>query len=416
MRKTWQLPFFTIWTGQAFSLLGSHLVKFALIWWLTESTGSAAVLATATTMGMLPTILLGPFAGTLIDRLKRKWVLILSDASTALFTVLLGLLFWLGIAQPWHVFLTILLRAVGDAFQNPTMMTTTAMMVPKEQLSRVAAMNQALQGILGFVAPGLGALLLALAPMQGILALDVVTAIIAIAPLFFVAVPQPAPRAKRMTPRSFLADTGFGFRYIWDYRGLRHFVGTGVVVYLTGMPMVAFVPLLITRHFQGGATELALVQSALGIGAILGGLIASVWGGFRRKMTTVVVGSTVSVLGWLIVPLLPAQAYRIAVALYFVAAIAQAIRLAPTQAIMQSIIPPEVQGRVFSCDSSLRQASGPLALFIAAPIAEAVGVRPVMVFGALGCLLATALRYWIHDVYDIEDSVAPPVPVAAAEA
>ena len=111
--RDWKLPYFTLWIGTVISLLGSALVQFALIWWLT-ATGSAKVLATATTVGLLPTILLGPFAGALVDRWPRKAVLILSDGSIALFTGLLAILFWLGVAQPWHVFLILFLRSLGD--------------------------------------------------------------------------------------------------------------------------------------------------------------------------------------------------------------------------------------------------------------------------------------------------------------
>ena len=193
--RNWKPPYFTLWIGQIISLFGSALVQFALIWWLTETTGSAAVLGTATTVGLLPTILLGPFAGALVDRWPRKWVLILSDGSTALFTGLLAILFWLGIAQPSATFFVILfLRSLGDAFQSPAFHSLVPRMVPKDQLSRMSAMGQTSLGIIRFVAPPLGALLLELIQVKGVLPLDIVTALAAILPLFFVAIPQQATR------------------------------------------------------------------------------------------------------------------------------------------------------------------------------------------------------------------------------
>jgi len=86
-------PFLVIWVGQAVSLLGSQLVQFALIWYLTETTGSATVLATASLVGYLPTVFLGPLIGTLIDRWNRKRILIFSDAAIAGATVFLAILF-----------------------------------------------------------------------------------------------------------------------------------------------------------------------------------------------------------------------------------------------------------------------------------------------------------------------------------
>ena len=124
----WKRPFFLIWTGQAISLLGSSLVQFALIWWLTKQTGSAAVLATATLVAILPTVFLGPFAGALVDRWSRRVVMIVSDACVALATLILVVLFWLGIAQPWHIYVILFFRSLTGVFQGPAMLASTSLM------------------------------------------------------------------------------------------------------------------------------------------------------------------------------------------------------------------------------------------------------------------------------------------------
>ena len=102
--QNWARRFFIIWTGQAFSLFGSALVQFALIWWLTQKSGSATVLAIATVVGMLPQIVLGPFAGTLVDRWNRRVIMIVANATIAASTLLLAYLFATGIVQIWHVY------------------------------------------------------------------------------------------------------------------------------------------------------------------------------------------------------------------------------------------------------------------------------------------------------------------------
>jgi DHA3 family macrolide efflux protein-like MFS transporter len=98
----WKARFFTIWTGQAFSLVGSALVRFALIWWMTEATGSATVLAMSSLVALLPPIVLAPLAGALIDRFSRRWIMVIADASIAFFTALLAYLYWLDAVQMWH--------------------------------------------------------------------------------------------------------------------------------------------------------------------------------------------------------------------------------------------------------------------------------------------------------------------------
>ena len=102
--KNWAPHFFTIWTGQAFSLFGSSLVQFALVWWLTKQTGSATVLATATLVALLPQIVLGPLAGALVDRWNRRIIMIVADTSIALATLLLIYLFATDLVQVWHIY------------------------------------------------------------------------------------------------------------------------------------------------------------------------------------------------------------------------------------------------------------------------------------------------------------------------
>ncbi len=180
MTPHWQTRFFTIWIGQAFSLLGSSLVQFALVWWLTQRTGSATVLATASMVAMLPSIVLGPVAGALVDRWPRRQVMILADSLIALVTLGLAWIAWLGVLAPWHIYLAMFLRALAGAFHWPAMQASTSLMVPREHLPRVAGMNQTLQGLMSIVAPPLGALLLGLMPLSGILGLDVGTALMAV--------------------------------------------------------------------------------------------------------------------------------------------------------------------------------------------------------------------------------------------
>src|SRR5512138_612863 len=153
--NTWKRKFFTVWTGQAISLLGSGLVQFALVWWLTLQTGSAAVLAGATLAALLPEVFDSAFAGATL--------------------VMVGL-FAAGWIQPWHVYIILFLRAVGSAFHFPAMQASTSLMVPPEQMARIAGLNQLLRGVLNVATPPLGALLIALLPMSAVVAVDVLTA------------------------------------------------------------------------------------------------------------------------------------------------------------------------------------------------------------------------------------------------
>jgi len=157
-------PFFVIWSGQAGSLLGSQLVQFALVWWLTQATGSATILALASLAALLPQILIGPIAGALVDRWSRRTVMIAADAAIALATLALAVLFWLKLATLWHIYALLLIRSLGAAFHWPAMQASTTLLVPEQQLSRIAGLNQTLAGMAGIFIPPLGALAIEILP------------------------------------------------------------------------------------------------------------------------------------------------------------------------------------------------------------------------------------------------------------
>ncbi len=137
--QRWAVPFFTIWTGQAFSLFGSSLVQFALVWWLTKETGSATVLATATLVALLPQIIFAPFIGALIDRWNRRLIMIVADGSIALVTALLFYLFVTDQVQVWQIYVVMFIRSFGGAFHQPAMTASTSLMVPDKYLAQLSA-------------------------------------------------------------------------------------------------------------------------------------------------------------------------------------------------------------------------------------------------------------------------------------
>ena len=211
----WQAPFFAIWTGQAVSLVGSRVLEFALVWWLTELTGSATVLATATLAMVVPQVVLGPIVGAYVDRWNRRLVMIVSDTAVALVALWLAYVFWSDSIAIWHVYVAGFIRTIAGLFQWPAMHASTTLMVPEEHLTRVAGLNQTMQGALNVIGPPLGALLLKVLPFQGIMLMDVGTALLAVVPLLFVRVPQPERAANDTGAKpSIWEDLREGLRYV----------------------------------------------------------------------------------------------------------------------------------------------------------------------------------------------------------
>ncbi|MCK4692838.1 MAG: MFS transporter, partial [Anaerolineales bacterium] len=274
-RKNWKVDFFTVWTGQAISLLGSMLVQFALIWYLTVEYQSATILATASLVGLLPHVFLSPFVGALVDRWNRRVIMIAADTVIALATVVLVVLFALDVVEMWHIFLIMFVRAVGGGFHGPAMMASTSLMVPKEHLTRIQGINQMLNGGLNIVSAPLGALMLELLPMQGILGLDVGTAVLAILSLFLVAIPQPVLRdvsfSEGSGPLAVLNDMKVGLRYVVSWKGLLILLVLATMINFFLTPAFSLLPLLVKGHFGGGAVQLSWLNAGFGFGVIAGG-------------------------------------------------------------------------------------------------------------------------------------------------
>jgi DHA3 family macrolide efflux protein-like MFS transporter len=403
--NNWKVPFFTIWAGQAASLLGSQLVQFALIWWLTKTTGSATVLATATLVGLLPQVVLGPVIGALVDRWNRRVIMIVADSVIAMATVALAILFLTGNVQYWYVYLLMFIRGAAGGFHWPAMQASTSLMVPKEHLTRIQGINQILHGALNIASAPLGALLLELIPIQGILAVDVGTALLAITPLIFIPIPQPQRTDLSqigMSRTSIWQDMLAGFRYIKGWPGL---IMVGIMAAMINFlltPASSLIPIFVTQHFTGGAFHLAGLESAWGIGVIIGGILLGIWGGFKQRILTtlaglIILGITVTMMG-----LLPSWAFYVAIALMFVIGFSNPITNGPLFAVMQSSVAPEMQGRVFTLVASVAAAMSPIGLLVAGPLADRFGVQTWYIAAGLLTLFMGVSGFFIPVIVNIE--------------
>ena len=267
----WQKRFFTIWTGQAISLLGSQLVGFAVIWYLTVTTGSATVLAISSMVGMLPTVVLGPFVGPLVDRWNRKKTMLVADGVVAMATLALALMFAFTDVQIWQIYLVLFIRAVAGGFHGNSMAASTSLLVPLEHLARVQGVNQMLNGGLNIIAAPLGAILYEALSLQWILAIDVLTAIVAMLALALFEIPQPdRSQSQALSGKSatYFEDMKAGFRYVWGWKGLLIIALMAASLNFLLAPTGALNPLLVKDHFGGTVLQLGTFNSLFGIGAV----------------------------------------------------------------------------------------------------------------------------------------------------
>jgi MFS transporter, DHA3 family, macrolide efflux protein len=411
--QNWKRPFLTIWTGQAFSLLGSSLAGFALVWWLTSTTGSATILAIGTLMQVLPQIIFGPLMGALVDRWNRRAVMILADSLIAVFSLGLAVLFVFEKVVFWHVYVILFVRAMGGVFHFLAMQASTPLMVPEKHLGRVAGANQTLQGGMNIAAPAFGAVLLGVLPVQSILLIDVATALLAILPLFFIPIPQPSrskpdldPAAPAPAKASVGQEMRSGLEYVWNHPGLRTIIFMAMVSNFMTIPAISFLPLMVTKHFNGGVLQVGWMSTVEGVGLLSGGLLLAVWGGFKRRVFTALPAVILMGCGLIIIGVSPANLFLLGLAGNLLFCFMRPIIDGSIFAMLQSIIPPEKQGRVLSIVLSGSAASSLLGLLIAGPVVDRTslplwfllaGIISAVV-GASGFLFPSVLRIeWIEN-------------------
>lgn len=396
----WLGRFLSIWLGQVFSLVGSQLVQFAIIWNLTLRTGSATTLAFATLMAMLPAVLLSPFIGTWVDRMNRQVIMLVADACSMLVTIGLALLFWRGADAVWHIYAALLLRSICERFHATAMGASTVLLVPKTHLARVQGLNQALNGGMNIVAAPLGAWLIAKFPLQVVLSIDVVTALLAILPLLFVRISQPQRDADRKV--TFWQDMREGFIYVIGWRGLLISLIMVSVINLVCTPIGSLLPLLVTKIFGGGASELGWMEAALSIGIILGGVLLSVWGGFKRRIVTALFGLVLLGSFTLLMGIMPSSLIWGAIVMNGLVGLSLPIVNGSFGAMIQGVIAPELQGRVFSLVASFATAMAPLGLLLAGPIADSFGLRVWYILGGVVTIAMGVLGFGLRSVMTME--------------
>lgn len=366
-RKT--KTFLIIWLGQVVSLVGSGLTSFALGVWVFERTGSATQFALIGLAAVLPRVLLSPLAGAIVDRYDRRRVMIFSDVGAGLSTLAVVLLLFTAQLEIWHIYLLAAINAAFGTVQWPAFAATTSLLVSKENLGRANGMVQFGRAASEILAPAMAGVLVGRIRLEGVIFIDVVTFLFAVGTLLLVRFPRPENLAASPPQRTSLwQDLSLGWRYISARPGL---VGLllffAVVNFLWGMVGALITPMILNWT---SSDALGLIISIAGVGMLAGSLIMSVWGGPRRRISGVLNFEMLSGLCFVLMGLRPS--FWLVAAGAFGAHVTIAVVYGSNQAIWQSKVDPQVQGRVFATEQMVARAAAPLAYLLAGPLADRI--------------------------------------------
>ncbi len=374
-RPSGMFGFTLVWAGQLISVLASNMSGFALTIWAFQKTGSATVLGAVSVSFLLPFLIISPIAGAMVDRYNRKLMMMVSDLGAVIATACILILNAADVLEIWHLCVASSIYGISGTFQWPAYMAAITTMLPKEQYGRANGMMSLVDLGPSVFSPVLAGMLLPIIGMNGILLIDIITFFIAIAALMVVHIPQPEQTEEGKAGKgSLLQEAIYGFRYIFARRSLLNLLIMILSLNLAGgIAQSLFAPMILTRTNNNSAS-MGVVQSAFAIGGVAGGLIVSVWGGFKKRIRGLLIGWGIYGFFGLILFGLGRSLY-VWIPVAVIASMSFPLSQSASNSIWQSKVAPDLQGRVFSArrfiawltDPIMPIASGALADYVTEP-------------------------------------------------
>jgi DHA3 family macrolide efflux protein-like MFS transporter len=372
-KQRWKKSFFTIVAGQTISLIGSSAVQFSLIWWLASKTASPIMMSLAGLFAFLPQLLLGPFSGVWIDRLKRKTVIICADMFIGLVAAVFALSFLLWSPPYWLVCVVLGFRAVANVFHTPAIQAVVPMLVPSDDLMKANGWSQFLQAGAFMLGPVIGAAMYAAFSMPVILLTDLLGAVVASITIGVVHIPEL--ERKQKIASHFIQELKEGIAVYMQDKKLSFVTLVVAVSLIFFMPLSSMYPLMTSDYFEGTAWQASIIQITYSFGMMVGAGLMSQFK-IKNKLFAALIGMIVLGVTTFACGVLPSSnlGFWIFAVVCLVMGASVNIYNIPYMAYMQENIPREAQGRAFSLVGSLMSLTMPLGLLVAGPVAEYYGV------------------------------------------
>ena len=396
--NNWKLKFYTIWAGQAVSLITSAILQMAIIFYLTEETGSAMVLSMASLVGFLPYAVFGPAIGVLVDRHDRKKIMIGADLIIAAAGAVLAIVALYMELPVWIVMIVLFIRSIGTAFHTPALNAVTPLLVPEDQLTKCAGYSQSLQSISYILSPAFAALLYSVWELNAIIAIDVLGAVIASLTVAFVSIPKLKVDQHGLQS-NFMEEMKEGIVVLRQNKGLFDLLLLGTLYTFVYMPINALYPLISMEYFNGTPMHISITEIAFASGMLAGGLILGRLGSYEKRVPLItgsffMMGASLAIAG-----LLPPSGFIIFVVCCAIMGLSVPFYSGVQTALFQQKIKPEYLGRVFSFTGSIMSLAMPLGLILSGFFADRIGINHwflisgILIIGiAIVCPMMTEVR------------------------
>ncbi|MCX7922050.1 MAG: MFS transporter [Clostridia bacterium] len=396
--KNWKKSFFTIYIGQAFSLLSSSAVQFAIIWWITLQTGSAIALTIASVVGLLPQAVIGPFAGVWIDRYNRKKIMIIADSTVAISSLILGVSFFFGKPSMIFIYAILFIRALGETFHKPALQAVIPQLVPESELTKAGGLGQMVISACSMAGPMLGAFLMSITTLKYVMFVDIVGATLAVLTLSFIKITKRTMNT--MGKLKVIEDMKQGINAIKANSALLRVSIPVLISTIVFVPLGTLLPLMVKQYFNGTAWHNGIVQTLFSSGMLIAALIIGVTGGAKKQFLMISLSVLSLGICSLVGGLLPSNAFWLFCVVVFIMGTTGMCFNIPYTAYIQKTIPQENLGKVISLVTSVMSFAAPIGMFIAGPVSEIIGVSNWMICAGILMLFVGLLCYSITRPFD----------------
>ncbi|MDB4898834.1 MAG: protein of unknown function DitE, partial [Gemmatimonadetes bacterium] len=372
--------------GQSVSLVGTWITRIATSWLVYRLTGSALLLGVVGFCGQIPTLLLAPFAGVLVDRWDRQRMLLVTQALSLVQSAALAVLTLTGRITVPEILALQVVQGIINAFDTPARQSFVVEMVEdRADLPNAIALNSTMVNASRILGPSIGGIVIAAVGEGWCFAIDAMSYLAVIASLM-------AMRVQRRTLPSrhagMLVELRVGFRYVWHFLPVRWALLLLSLVSVMGMPYTVLMPAISATVLHGGPHTLGFLMTASGAGALAGALyLAS-----RRSVLGLgrVMGFATSLFGVGLIAFAFSRTLWISLAVLPFIGAGMMVTMAATNTIIQTIVEEELRGRVMAFYTMAFLGTAPIGSLIAGVAADRIGAEMTILLGGLSCLLAAA--------------------------
>ena len=390
-QSNWRKRTILFFASQCITLFGSQIVQMAIVWYVTLQTNSGAWVAAFSVCSYLPQFFVSFIGGVWADRYNRKYLIMGADALIAAVTLAMLLIMPYITAEPTllaALLLMSIIRSVGAGIQNPAVNAVIPQLVPEEYLMRYNGINATMQSFVQFGTPAAAAVVLTTSTLRATFLIDIVTAVIGIGVFSCILLPKQE-KSQGMT--SVLADIGVGLRYAHSCKAVcTILVIYGLFVFLT-VPAGYLSGLLVRRNFGDTYWYLTAVELVGFGGMMLGGLLMSIWGGFKSRRLTL--AASLGLFGMMAI----GMGFSRYFILYLVFMALYGIALTTVQTTITTMLQEHseasMQGRVFGLMSSLYSSCYPMGMALFGPLADAIPLQGIMILSGVALLLVAGTAY-----------------------